>query len=136
MRFIGNKENLLNNIYYTLEQRNIKGKTFFDFFSGTSNVARFFKKKDYQVFSSDLLYFSYCLQYAYIKNNKEPKFKKLLPILETKQYKLIYSTLDIAIEYLNDIKSVEGFIYNNYSPQGTQHLDQPRMYFSNENAKK
>jgi adenine-specific DNA-methyltransferase len=70
MRFIGNKENLLNSIYCILEQKNIKGISFFDFFSGTTNVARFFKKKGYKVFSSDLLYFSYCMQYAYIKNNK------------------------------------------------------------------
>jgi adenine-specific DNA-methyltransferase len=136
MRFIGNKENLLNTINHTLEQRNIKGKSFFDFFSGTTNVARFFKKKGYKVLSSDLLYFSYCLQYAYIKNNKEPDFKKLLPQLNIKQDKLFYSPLDIVVEYLNNIKSDKGFIYNNYSPKGTSHLEIPRMYFSDENAKK
>jgi adenine-specific DNA-methyltransferase len=136
MRFIGNKENLLKQINYTLEQRNIKGKTFFDFFSGTTNVARFFKKKGYKVFSSDLLYFSYCLQYAYIKNNKESNFKKLLPKLKIKQDKLIYFPLDIVVEYLNGIKQVEGFIYNNYAPTGTKHLETLRMYFSDDNAKK
>ncbi|MDR2644525.1 MAG: DNA adenine methylase [Endomicrobium sp.] len=136
MRFIGNKENLLNTINHALEQRNIKGKTFFDFFSGTTSVARFFKKKGYKVFSSDLLYFSYCLQYAYIKNNKEPDFKKLLPQINIKQSKLICFPLDIVIEYLNNIKSIKGFIYNNYSVSGTSHLEKQRMYFSDENAKK
>jgi adenine-specific DNA-methyltransferase len=136
MRFIGNKENLLDTINYTLEQRNIKGSLFFDFFSGTTNVARFFKKKGYKIFSSDLLYFSYCLQYAYIKNNKESKFSKLLPQLNIKQDKLIYSPLDIVIEFLNSIKPIESFIYNNYSVGGTSHLEKPRMYFSDNNAKK
>jgi adenine-specific DNA-methyltransferase len=106
------------------------------FFSGTTNVARFFKKKGCKVFSSDILYFSYCLQYAYIKNNKEPVFKKLLPKLQIKQDKLIYSTLDIVVKYLNAVKQVEGFIYNNYSPAGTRYLATPRIYFSDDNAKK
>ncbi|MDR2251953.1 MAG: DNA adenine methylase [Endomicrobium sp.] len=136
MRFIGNKENLLDTINYTLEQRNIKGNSFFDFFSGTTNMARFFKKKNYKVFSSDFLYLSYCLQYAYIKNNKEAKFKKLLPKLKIKQDKLILSPLDIVVEFLNGIKEIEGFIYNNYSVGGTKGLEKPRMYFSDDNAKK
>jgi adenine-specific DNA-methyltransferase len=136
MRFIGNKENLLDTINYTLEQRNIRGNSFFDFFSGTANVARFFKKKNYKISSSDFLYFSYCLQYAYIKNSKEPKFTKMLSKLKIKQDRLIFSPLDIAIEFLNGIKGIEGFIYNNYSVGGTKDLDKPRMYFSDDNAKK
>ncbi|MDR3195849.1 MAG: DNA adenine methylase [Endomicrobium sp.] len=136
MRFIGNKKNLLDTINYTLEQKNIKGNSFFDFFSGATNVARFFKKKSYKVFSSDLLYFSYCLQYAYIKNNKEPKFSKLILQLNIKKDKLIYSPLDIVVKFLNDIRPVESFIYNNYSVGGTSHLEKPRMYFSDDNAKK
>ncbi|MCA6071793.1 MAG: DNA adenine methylase [Endomicrobium sp.] len=136
MRFIGNKENLLSGIYHILDQRNIKGNSFFDFFSGTTNVARFFKKKGYKVFSSDILYFSYCIQRAYIKNNKNPQFKKLLSQIDTKQEKLIYSALDTTIEFLNHIRPLEGFIYNNYSAGGTSHLGKPRMYFSDDNAKK
>ncbi|MCA6069579.1 MAG: DNA adenine methylase [Endomicrobium sp.] len=136
MRFIGNKENLLNNIHYTLDKRNIKGNSFFDFFSGTSNVARFFKKKGYKVCSSDLLYFSYCMQYAYIKNNSLPKFKKILPLIDTQQINLITSPLDLVLDFLNNIEPIKGFIYNNYSMGGTSALEKPRMYFSDENAQK
>jgi adenine-specific DNA-methyltransferase len=136
MRFIGNKENLLEAINYALEKREIKGKTFFDFFSGTSNVARFFKKKGYKVFSSDILYFSYCLQYAYIKNNKEPEFKKLLLLINIKQNNPINTPLDIVVEFLNNIKPIKVFIYNNYSVGGTADLEKPRMYFSDNNAQK
>jgi adenine-specific DNA-methyltransferase len=136
MRFIGNKESLLNSINYTLEQKNIKGEIFFDFFSGTTSVSKFFKKKYYRIFSSDFLFFSYCLQYAYIKNNKYPRFRKLLYQLKIKPSKLSYYPLDIIVKYLNDIKPLRGFIYNNYSPKGTSHLEIPRMYFSNGNAKK
>jgi adenine-specific DNA-methyltransferase len=49
---------------------------------------------------------------------------------------LIYSALDIVLEFLNKIESAEGFIYKNYSTGGTSHLRQPRMYFSDYNAKR
>lgn len=70
MRYIGNKENLLDKIYQVMQSKNIQGNSFFDFFSGTTSVSRFFKKLDYQIFSSDLLYFSYVLQKAYVSNNQ------------------------------------------------------------------
>ena len=61
MRYIGNKENILDTIFAILQKNGVNGKTFFDFFSGTANVGKFFKEKNYQVFSSDILYLSYCV---------------------------------------------------------------------------
>ncbi|MCL2505326.1 MAG: DNA adenine methylase [Alphaproteobacteria bacterium] len=136
MRFIGNKENLLDRIYFALSQRNIYGKTFFDFFSGTASAAKFFKKQGYRVFSADILYLSYCLQRAYIVNNTEPKFEKLLSAIKFEKQSLFTSALDAVLEFLNNIKPIEGFIYKNYSVGGTIHLSQPRMYLSDDNAKK
>lgn len=134
MRFIGNKENLLERIHQEIKKENIKGHSFFDFFAGTSSVGKYFKKLNYQVFSSDLLYFSYVLQRAYIVNNNELKFEKLLKKINFTPSSLFYTELEIVIEYLNQIKPVKGFIYNNYTPDGTKHLEIPRMYFSNENG--
>ena len=34
MRYIGNKENLLDKIYQVMQSKNIKGNSFFDFFAG------------------------------------------------------------------------------------------------------
>ncbi len=135
MRFIGNKENLVEKIYQILQSKNILGNSFFDFFAGTSNVGQFFKKKSYQVFSSDLLYFSYVLQKAYIENNSEPQFDKLLPKLAIPNNLLFAKPLDLVIDYLNGIEQKEGFIFQNYTPKGTENLEIPRMYFSNENGK-
>ncbi|TAE00810.1 MAG: DNA methyltransferase [Bacteroidetes bacterium] len=134
MRFIGNKEKLVEKISQILISKNIKGNSFFDFFAGTSNVGKYFKKKDYQVFSSDLLYFSYVLQKAYIANNTEPKFEKLLPKLNI-QKPLTAKPLQLVVDYLNKIDAKEGFISQNYTPKGTGNLEIPRMYFSNENGK-
>ncbi len=74
MRYIGNKENIIEKIYNILRINNIEGDSFFDFFSGTTSVAKFFKKLGYKIFSSDLMYMSFCLQKAYIENNTVPTF--------------------------------------------------------------
>lgn len=135
MRYIGNKENIIDKIYNILKSNNVVGKSFFDFFSGTTNVARFYKELGYQVFSSDVMYLSFCLQKAYVENNVEPTFEKLIPTLpQINSTRLFSSPLEIVVEYLNKIEPHKGFIYYNYTPAGTADLPQPRMYFSNENG--
>jgi adenine-specific DNA-methyltransferase len=139
MRFIGNKENLLGWIDFELTSRNIKGQSFFDFFSGTVNVAKFFKKKEYQVYSCDLLYFSYVLQKAYIENNNQTHFKKLIKKIDIQSDNndlFKKSNLECVIDYLNTLELEQGFIYHNYAPTGTKHLQIPRMYFTDKNAQK
>ncbi len=135
MRFIGNKENLVEKIYQILQSKKISGNSFFDFFAGTSSVSQFFKKKGYQIFSSDLLYFSYVLQKAYIQNNEIPTFENLFSKIEIKNNSLFEDPLIQVVDYLNKLPSEKGFIFNNYTPEGTKNLDIPRMYFSNENGK-
>ena len=136
MRYIGNKENIIEKIYNILKSHDVVGSSFFDFFSGTTNVARFYKQLGYKVFSSDVMYMSFCLQKAYIENNSVPTFDKLLHTFKTTPTTSLFVTpLDIVIEYLNNIEPQKGFIYYNYTPEGTADLQQPRMYFSNENGK-
>ena len=135
MRYIGNKENLLDKIYQVMQSKNIQGNSFFDFFAGTTNVGRFFKKLDYQIYSSDLLYFSYVLQRAYIQNNQDLTFDKLLKTIDIKSNSLFATPLNLVVEHLNKIEISEGFIYQNYTPEGTANLEIPRMYYTAENGK-
>lgn len=135
MRYIGNKENLLDKIYQVMQSKKIQGNSFFDFFAGTTSVSRFFKKLNYQIYSSDLMYFSYVLQKAYLTNNQELNFEKLLSSINFQSTSLFASPLHIVVEYLNQIEPVEGFISQNYTPCGTSELEIPRMYYSDENGK-
>lgn len=136
MRFIGNKEKLLDRIYQTVLSTGTETGVFCDFFSGTSNVGRFFKEKGFKIISSDLLYFSYVLQKAYIENNKEPEFKKLLTKIGTTKNKLFPSRFDSVREYLNQLEGIDGFIYQNYTEEGTRDQKYQRKYFIAENGKK
>ncbi len=132
MRFIGNKEKLVNWIYNSIINKEIKGNLFFDFFSGTANVGKFFKHRGYEIVSSDLLYFSYVLQKAYIENNENPKFESLLSNLNINSSKLFSDNYDLVLEYLNNLQGIEGFIYKNYTPN----KESNRKYFIPENGKK
>jgi len=136
MRFIGNKEKLLNNIHEALISHDIKGDSFFDFFAGTGNVGKYFKKLGYAVYSSDLLYFSYVLQMAYIMNNEELKFNKLLNKIKINRTTFFSTPLQSVIDYLNQVNVINGFIYRNYTPSGTKDLDVQRMFFIDENGQK
>jgi adenine-specific DNA-methyltransferase len=53
MRFIGNKEKLVENIYNVVLDTGLQSGIFCDFFSGTSNVGRYFKQKGFSIISSD-----------------------------------------------------------------------------------
>ena len=136
MRFIGNKEKIVERIYSVIKSENITGDSFFDFFAGTTSVGRFFKNKNYKVYSSDIMYFSYVLQKAYIENNSEPQFTSLLQKIKQPNDKLFSTPLELVVSYLNKIPGKKGFIFNNYTPEGSSDLEIPRMYFSNENGKK
>lgn len=136
MRFIGNKENLLDRIKFILDKNEVFGKSFFDFFSGTTSVAKYFKKLGYTVYSSDLLYFSYCLQRAYIQNNEPLYFKNLIKKINVEENLLFSDSYERIFSYLNSLSPVKGFIFQNYTPSGTKELSKPRMYFSDSNGAK
>lgn len=115
MRYIGNKSKIVNQINDLIIKLDI-GKdnyTFFDAFSGTSTVGNFFKDR-FKIISNDNLYSSYVISQAKL-NTPDMKFEKLKK--------------DPFIEFNNIKNKKKGFIYNNYSPGGSE-----RMYFSEENA--
>jgi len=141
MRFIGCKENLLDFIETFVKQKDIRGNVFCDLFAGTGSVAKHFKKLGYKIISSDLLFFSYVLQKVYIEQNQYPKFAKLLKHLKIDPVEETLFTSDSQnakeiIKYLNNLEGVEGFIYKNYSPEGTQGQTHSRKYFTGDNSKR
>lgn len=124
-----------------IKQKDIKGNVFCDLFSGTASVVKHFKKLGYKILSTDLLYFSYVLQKTYIELNQYPKFTKLLKYLEIDSDEEVLFTTESQnakeiIRYLNELEGEKGFIYKNYSPEGTKGKKYERKYFTGDNAKK
>ena len=125
MRYIGCKTLLLDYIHDLINKKAPSSKSFCDVFSGTATVARYFKRF-YEVYSNDILYFSYCLQMATIENPSKPTFLKLKE----------HYGFDDPIDYINNLSNEfmeilpkeKRFFQNNYSPLGG------RMYITDENA--
>lgn len=136
MRYIGNKENVVPRIDAILTRKHVAGESLFDFFAGTTSVGKYYKRLGYRVDTSDFMYFSYCLQKAYIENNTTPRFDRLLPELCIAPLGLFMTPLEQIIAYLNTLCPEQGFIYTHYTPGGTADMSQPRMYFSDENGGK
>lgn len=126
MRYIGSKILLLEEIQKIIQDNVKNAESFCDIFSGTSVVARFFKK-EYQVLSNDLLHFSYVLQKATIENNSYPEFNLLKKLIKKDPFDY-FSEIKISEK---DVKQ-NPFIYLNYSPAHNSE----RQYFSEENSLK
>lgn len=125
MRYIGCKTLLLDNIKQVIDENATGSNTFCDIFSGTSTVARYFKQW-YEVYSNDILYFSYVLQKGTVENDEIPSFS----MLKEK------TGIDDPIEYFNSMSDEElekldqekRFFQNTYAPTGG------RMYLKDDNA--
>lgn len=157
MKYIGNKTRLLPFIDYVFARKKVEGETFFDPFTGTTSVAQLYKKKGYKIITSDIMYYSYALQYAYIKVNRYPSFELLFKhgvLSEEEMHSNQPSLLDVeamaddrhtlrnrarlerVIAYLNGLPGVKGFVYENYSPSGTKSKKYQRQFFTDYNAMK
>ena len=125
MRYIGCKTLLLENIKKVVDEKAPEAKSFCDIFSGTATVARYFKQW-YEVYSNDLLYFSYVLQKGTVENDEVPKFETLKKELQ----------ISDPIDYFNDMDLIDmdtlpiekRFFQNTYAPSGG------RMYINDVNA--
>lgn len=131
-RLIGSKHSVLNHISEVIKKEGVEGETFFDVFSGSTSVSRYFKKT-YSIVSNDSLYFSYVLQRALIILNEYPRFENVkISNLSKEPEKRINQIL----KFLNEIGGKEGFIFKHYTPESKKVDGIERLYFSEENGKK
>ena len=131
MRYYGCKTKLLDFIENTVKGFDLyEGAKFLDLFTGTTAVAKHFKKLGYTVIANDNLEFCYALAKTYIELNDYPKFRGLRKLIKAfpgqKEHERV-------INYLNSLLPLPGFIFQNYCPGGTGGL---RRYFTDENGKK
>jgi adenine-specific DNA-methyltransferase len=115
MNYIGSKYKLSKFIKSEIKKvvGEMRDKVFCDLFAGTGAIGRAFKTESKKVIANDFEYYAYVLNQNYIGNHEKINYRDL-------------------IDELNQIKGVEGFVYNNYClGSGSE-----RQYFSDENGKK
>lgn len=131
MRFIGTKEKLIPSILEAVAPTGLDKGRVCDLFSGTGVVARNFKALGNETVTCDVLYFCYCMHRASVQNSLEPSFEGLSDVVTFSPSSI---PLDNVIAHLDALEPVEGFIYRNYTPEGTAGSDQERMFFTGHNG--
>ncbi len=134
MNYIGSKLTLLPFLEHTFRQiAEGDEKIFCDIFAGTGAVGRHFKGLGFQIIASDIQYYAYALNKAYIEINETPDFAKLSAYYDGKIAKyrsLLNDSSQEILAFINDLPGMSGFITKNYSPAGG------RLYYTEENAQK
>jgi adenine-specific DNA-methyltransferase len=140
VRFIGSKEKLLSFIQTALLNHVRKETSCIgDLFCGTAIVSRLFKRLGYRVVANDNLNFCYVLAQGTLGINDEPQFERLIAsgqIHKTEGTELFPTPYDQVLNHLNQLSGQKGFIYREYSPEGTTGSLVQRRYFSDSNAQK
>ncbi|NEU56546.1 DNA adenine methylase [Halorussus sp. MSC15.2] len=139
IRFIGHKKKLVSDIVSIIDSTVEDGTQVGDFFTGTGSVAASLKNAGYSVVANDLLTHCCISARAQLRNPPQPEFEMLLeqvPAVQDAGNQFIQrSGYTQVLSYLNQLDGVEGFIYSTYSPGGTSNREEPRQYFTDENAK-
>jgi adenine-specific DNA-methyltransferase len=135
MRFIGSKERLTPTIGSILQKHLAEGSIVGDLFCGTAAVSGFLKHRGYRIIANDNLFFCTVIAQATLMISEEPEFPGLGNLANART-KLLYSVYDGVLEYLNRLPPIKGFIYKNYSLEGTKGQENERNYFTGENAGK
>lgn len=135
MNYIGSKLSLLDFLEKSIggvvgENTNY---TFCDLFAGTGSVGVHFKKLGHQIIANDIQYYSYVLNRHYIGNHTELGFDGLTSTIPGLLDVKVAERKSVVCDFLDKLEGVEGFIYQNYCPQGG---DDDRMYFTPENGKR
>lgn len=125
MNYIGSKHSILDFIEESILDvvGDDKNYTLCDIFAGTGVVGRRFKINGYNIIANDNQYYSYVINKHFIENNGEITFDKLKK-----------NGIDDVFIYLNKLDNYKGFIFNNYTEEGTKDNDIKRMYFTSLNA--
>ena len=136
MRYIGSKERLLTQIETIVLDQIADGTQVADLFCGTASVSGLFKRMGYQITANDNLYFSSVIAEAVLNVSSEPEFRGLsnLETMLGPSDRLFSLPYDNVLRFLNLLQPIEGFMFGEYSLDGTAGLQYERRYFSGWNA--
>lgn len=136
LNYIGSKLSLLDFIHFVFNKE-VKERieTIGDLFAGTGIVGLSFKKRGFRIVANDIQYYSYTINKKFLCTNQFLKFSGLLDEFQDLKNKEGKERILLLLKHLNNPqKLTKGFIYNNYSMDGSKDKEFQRMYFSDENA--
>lgn len=140
-RYIGSKEKLANKIISKIKEITPKAERVIDLMAGTGLFSKALKESGFKVTASDVMTYSYHHLNVQLKLSCAPKFTFIdaeNSISSSPNDTLFpLSTYQLIINHLNNLKSIRGYFWKEFSPEGSpKNTLLPRKYFTPENAAK
>lgn len=123
-RYIGNKTRFLRQLIRAISEHVQPGQIVADLMCGTASVSAALRASGYRVIAADIM--TYAVQHATVRLtlDRAPSFERL---------KL--GGYSKVLEYLNQLKPINGFMVREYSPAGKPLTGcAPRLYLTEQNA--
>jgi len=141
IRFIGHKKRLLPGILDVIDETaGDEVDQVADLFAGTGSVSAGLKRNGYRVIANDILTHCCARTRAQLLNSPDPSFDTLLSkqseVQDVTDRLVVQTGYGQVLSYLNHLEGQTGFFYNHYAPGGTQQREEPRQYFTDENARR
>lgn len=120
MRYIGNKTPILASIEQAVFDAGVRGGTFLDIFTGTTSVARHFKRLGFRVVANDIMASAHTFARAYIAADGAPSFSALAGEVSGVPGRTARAALAAVCRHLSSdaVPPVEGLIVRAFSPGG------------------
>lgn len=122
LRYIGSKARIVHQILDIAGSPTRYGR-FLDIFSGTGVVGQEAVTRGWKIFANDHLISSSIITTARLLSVEDVSFSAV-------------GGYEKAIDLLNNVSTVKGFIYNEYTPSGNSVSGNERRYFSEDNGKR
>jgi len=140
-RYIGSKDKLSDIIISEIKSTKKGAKHIIDLMAGTGLFSLALRENGYQVSAVDVMTYSYHHLNVHLFLNEAPAYKGIEAAIDMKKYqpqKLFGgSNYETVLNYLNSLKPIKGYFYNEFSPEGKPtNTTRPRKYFTSKNAAK
>ncbi|MER2999072.1 DNA adenine methylase [Pontibacter populi] len=140
-RYIGSKDKLSDIIISEIKSINNEACRVIDLMAGTGLFSLALKESNYCVTAVDVMTYSFHHLNVHLNLVEAPDFNginSVESIINSKPINLFgVRNYDIILSYLNSLKPVKGYFYQEFSPEGTpSNTSKPRKYFTSKNAAK
>jgi adenine-specific DNA-methyltransferase len=136
-RYIGSKDKLTDLIISEIRRINKNAKTVIDLMAGTGLMSLALRENNFKVVANDVMTYSYHHLNLHLLLTQAPEFKNTSSIISKVDISNKESNYDLILDYLNNVKPIKGYFFNEFSPEGNPiNSTKPRKYFTAENAAK
>lgn len=136
-RYIGSKDKLSDIIIAEIKSINKEAVHIIDLMAGTGLFSLALREEGFQVSAVDVMTYSYHHLNVHLFLSEAPEFKGIEKIKEVEKFKISERNYDTILNYLNNLKSIEGYFHKEFSPEGIpSNTNKPRKYFTAQNAAK